>query len=167
MAKAVGRKPKRVSSIRVDDGELDLSSLDAFIATTRVFPSFSHSDRDLVRPYLDELAARGFEVFNDLETLVPGDNFAAVIENELRRAAKNGWVVAFLTHRSLQSAWVQQEIEFAMQLGAKFVPVLIDPGLSISALPAPIGSIHVLNTIDDPATGPARLADALHQLAPS
>ena len=84
-----------------------------------------------------------------------------------RLPAKNGWVFAFLTHRSLQSAWVQQEIQFAMQLGAKFVPVLIDPGPSSSALAAPIRSIRAFDTTDDPATGPARLADALQQLAPS
>lgn len=165
VVKAVGRKPKRVSTIRIDVGELDLSSLDAFIATTRVYPSFSHGDRTLIRPYLDELVAQGFEVFDDLEMLAPGDKFAAVIESELRRAARNGWIVAFLTQRSLQSAWVQREIQFAMQLGAKFVPVSIDPGISIATLPTPIRSIQALDATTDPATGPVRLADALHRLA--
>ncbi len=161
--KAVERRPKRVGSIRVDAGELNLASLDSFVATTRVFPSFTRHDSDQVRPYLDELIRRGFEVFNDLEMLAPGDNWAAMIDAELRRAADGGWVLAFLSQRSMQSKWVQGEILFAIQLGARFVPVRIDPGLNFSALPMPLRTIQVFDATSDPATAPMRLADELHR----
>jgi hypothetical protein len=163
VSRAVERSPKRVGSIRVDTGDLDLASLDSFVATTRVFPSFTHHDRDQVRPYLDELVRRGFEVFNDLEMIAPGDDWAALVEAELRRAAENGWVLAFLSQRSMQSPWVQREIQFAMQLGARFVPVRIDPGLSFSALPMPLAMIQIFDATSDPVTAPARLADELHR----
>jgi hypothetical protein len=165
--RATGRKPKRIGSIRVDGPEVDLASLDAFIATTRVFPSFSHADRDLVRPFLDELEKRGFEVFDDLTMLTPGHNFAAVIENELRRAAHSGWVVAFLTQRSLQSPWVQREIQFALSLRAKFVPVIVDGGMSLAMLPPHLRTVQVFDATQDPANAPFRLANELHQRAPT
>jgi hypothetical protein len=160
------RKPKRIGSIRVDGSEVDFASLDAFIATTRVFPSFSHADRDLVRPFLDELEKRGFEVFDDLTMFTPGENFLAVIANELRRAAHSGWVVAFLTHRSLQSRFVQREIQFALSLRAKFVPVMIEGGMSLAMLPPHLRMVPVFDATQDPTHAPSRLASELHQRAP-
>src|SRR5262249_33871246 len=45
-----GRKrPIRVDSIRVDGGDLDFTKLDAFLAKTRVFPSYTGEDREGVR----------------------------------------------------------------------------------------------------------------------
>jgi hypothetical protein len=166
VAKAQGRKTKRVSAIRVDDGELDLRALDAFIATTRVFPSFKREDKPIVAPFLDELEGRGFEVFNDLEMLVPGDDWQARIVAELDRASTHGWVIAFLSQRSMQSPWVQREIHHAQYLGARFVPVLIDPGLSLATLPPNLRVLHLFDATRDPITAPQRLADELHLRSP-
>ena len=164
--KAVGRKPKRIGSIRVDAGEIDFGALNDFIATSRVFPSFRHGDRALVQPYLKELVDRGFEVFDDLEMLVPGDNWQARIVDELERAAAHGWVIAFISAASMQSEWVQAEILHAIRLGARFVPVLIDRNYSLSLLPPYLRMIQVFDGTHDPKNAPKRLADELHRRAP-
>lgn len=120
-----------------------------------------------MRPFLDELEKRGFEVFNDLTMLTPADNFLAVIERELRRAADAGWVVAFLTQRSLQSPWVQREIQFALSLRAKFVPVVIDGEMSQAMLPPHLQMVQAFDATKDRANAPSRLASELHQRNPS
>lgn len=166
VAKAQKKKLKRVGAVRVDAGDIDLQFLDCFIATTRVFPSFMHKDRALVAPFLDALAQRGFEVFNDLEQIVMGDDWRHVIVTELQRAAESGWILAFLTKDALQDEWVEREIQYALHMGARFVPVIIDPALSIKSLPQTVQKFQAFDATRDPATAPQRLADALHTQAP-
>src|SRR6202042_502485 len=73
------------------------------------------------------LTLAGFGVFEDIKEIPAAADFARYTEEELRRTAKDGWVVMFISRSSLQSASVQKEIELALALGAKFVPVLLEP----------------------------------------
>jgi hypothetical protein len=94
---AAGReRPIRVDSIRVDSGDLDFARLDAFLAKTRIFPSFSRQDREAVRPFLLAMERFGFQVFFD-ENMRPGDRWQDVVQQELEAAARHGWVVVFLS----------------------------------------------------------------------
>jgi hypothetical protein len=150
-------QPKRIGRIRVDGPEIDAPSLDDFLSKTRVFPSFSHKDRAAVAPFLAALKSVGFGVFEHLTSIQPGALFEAGIEQELRSAAEKGWIVAFLSAFSMQSPWVQREIQFAMQLGAKFLPVLLDN----ITLPPQLATLHAFDAHARPATAPADLANLL------
>ena len=155
----VERKPvKRFGTIAVDVDELDLSSLRDFVAMTRVFPSFSRPDRARVLPYLNALQGAGFSVFDDLTSLQPGMNWQLQIQQELDRAASSGWVVAFLSAFSLQRPNILQEIEYAVQLGAKFIPVLLEP----LTLPPSLQHINAFLGYTS-ADGPTELANLLLQ----
>lgn len=145
-------KPVRIAAIRVDEPELDLRGLDAFLAIIRVFPSFSHQDREQARPYLDALEDAGFQVFDE-RSLDATVNWQNEIRNELELAARDGWVVAFLSHTSVNSLWVQNELSMAQTLGAKFIPVAIEPNVIPRGLPA----IQIFDGTRDPTEAPKRL----------
>jgi len=148
--------PKRVGRIRVDQPEIDQASLDEFLSKTRVFLSFAQQDRDAVAPFMDVLNTVGFSIAADLSNFTdftPGD----LVLQELQHAAAEGWVVAFLSDASLQNRWVQREISYAMALGAKFVPVLLDR----IELPPLLARLQTIDGFSQPATAPAELAKVL------
>lgn len=154
---AVARKrPVRIDKVRVDATELDLAKLDAFLAKTRVFPSFSHRDRAVVLPFLYAMERAGFQVFNDLDIPV-APPWQDVIQRELEAAARDGWVVAFLSQFSMQRPNINFEIGAGLALGAKFIPVAIE---KISP-PANVAHIQYFDATRDPATAPDRLVDLM------
>ena len=103
MAWAVAKtKPVRIGSILVDMPELNFGVLDVFLAKTRVFPSFSRRDLEQVRPFLEALKQAGFQVSTD-EDMMMGEDFRKQIREELELAARDGWVLVFLSGSSLNS----------------------------------------------------------------
>jgi len=149
--------PKSIGTIRVDGPEIDEHAVDEFLARTRVFPSFTHSERGRVLPFLSALSLAGFGVFEDAKEIPAGVDFAKYIEQELSRAAESGWVVVFVSRSSLQSKWVQKEIELALVLGAKFVPVLLEP----VTLPPNLSMIDSFDAYSNPAGAPVALVNLL------
>jgi len=149
-----GRKrPIRVDSIRVDGGDLDFTKLDAFLAKTRVFPSYTGEDREAVRPFLLAMEQAGFQVFRD-ENVPTGASWMDVIEQELEAAARDGWIVVFLS--SIQSAVAALESSYR-QLGAKFIPVLIQKFKP----PANLEQFQFFDATVDPTTAPDRLVELM------
>jgi hypothetical protein len=145
-------RPIRVDSIRVDSGDLDFSKLDEFLAKTRVFPSFTRSDREVVRPFLLAMERAGFQVFDERE-IAAGEVWRDRIHRELEAAARDGWVVAFLSRNSIESGWVGYEIGFGMQLRAKFIPVLLEK----IEPPANVPEEQIFDATIDRTTAPDRL----------
>ena len=162
VARAAVSSPKRIGAVDVGGTDVEMSQLDAFLSKTRVFPSFSHRDRDRVLPFLRVLASVGFQVFDDLEQIKPATDWKLQLQAELMQAAENGWVVAFLSNFSMTSQFVQAEISMALQLGAKFVPVLIDQ-IPAHQLPPALASIQCIHAADDPVSAAAILANELLQ----
>jgi hypothetical protein len=151
------KRPTRVDSVRVDSGALDFTKLDAFLAKTRVFPSFSHRDREAVRPFLLAMERAGFQVFSDTN-ISAGARWADVIQQELEAAARDGWVVAFLSQSSIQSAWTKHEMSAGIALGAKFIPVLIEKFGPRANLPE---EFEFFDATVDPTTAPDRLVELM------
>lgn len=161
--RAAAQKPKRRWNIRVDGPDLDLASLDAFISSTRVFPSFTHRDRDQVWPYLAALQSRGFEVFNELEELKPATDFASEIMKAMADAAARGFILFFITSNSLKSRWVEQEIDYAIKHRARLVPVLIDRSVNTAAVPPTLQAYRIFDATISPHSAPDELASLLHR----
>lgn len=146
----------RIGSIRVDEPELNLEKLDVFLAKTRVFPSFSHWDRQAVKPFILAMEQAGFQVFRELRMPV-GANWQAVLQQELEAAGRDGWVVAFLSQSSIQSHFVNYEIGAGLALGAKFIPVAIEKIMP----PANLAHIQLFDATTDPVTAPDRLVELM------
>lgn len=146
----------RIDSVRVDGPELDFTKLDTFLSKTRVFPSFSHRDREKVLPFLDAMERAGFQVFFDTEISI-GEPWKEIIQRELSAAARDGWVVAFLSQFSIQRPNINYEIGAGIALGAKFIPIAIEKIIP----PINLAHIQFFDATVDPATAPKRLVELM------
>jgi len=146
-------RPIRVDSITVDGGDLDFAKLDAFLAKTRVFPSFSHKDEEAVRPFLLAMERAGFQVFDEKE-IAAGEPWRARIQRELEAAARDGWAVVFLSPFS-GTSHTRDHLRTGRRLGAKFIPVVI------KTLEPPNFPFEFFDATHDPTTAPDRLVELM------
>ena len=100
-----------------------------------VFLSYSHQDRERVRPVVALLEAQQWAVWWD-RTLLPGQRW----EDELRERLRNcRAVVVIWTRNSVTSAWVQLEAGEGLKIDG-LVPVQLDP---FAAAPIPQEFAHI------------------------
>ena len=99
-----------------------------------IFFSYSHTDRERVRPIRDALAEIGFEVFWDQQT-PSGSDWDTWIRGEL---AKAKCAMVFWSSASATSHNVRHEAEVARDQ-RKLISVLLEP---IRALDLPMGFYH-------------------------
>ena len=156
MQRAATTAPKRIGRVRVDKEELDRSALDRFLSVTRIFPSFARRDLATVEPFLSALRSAGFQVFDELP-VPPSTNFTEAIFDGLQEAARDGWVVIFVSRASVKSDWVRMELRAATRLGARLIPVLIEA----AELPIELMGIQYLHAIEDPEGAAVRLVHEL------
>jgi len=101
---------KRVATIAIEgDWREQVAVVEDMLKAATVFLSYAHRDRDHVLPYGQLLRRYDFAVWDDTKISV-GASFAANIEEGLRKAADNGYLIAFLSAASLGSQYAQREI---------------------------------------------------------
>lgn len=91
----------------------------------KVFISHSSKDIDLVRRIADGLKESGMDVWDDTREILPGENWAEKIAKALEESQA---MVVLLTPDSLNSKWMEWEIEYAlgkMAYNNRLIPVLI------------------------------------------
>ena len=90
----------------------------------RAFLSHSSPDDRYVQEMVQYLRKLGFsEVFNDSHTIEPDEKFWPRIEKGIREC--DAFVVV-LSHASVQSRWVNEEVQFARANGKTVIPIRID-----------------------------------------
>lgn len=160
-------KPKpRIGSIQVDGPSLDYEVLDKFLMATKVFATYSHNDAERAAPFLEELDRFGYQLTLNrkvmpVEAMSSAGNWE--LEGAILEAAREGFVVLFLSARAAASQWVQLEVRFADDLGARFVPVLLEkisPEATLALRPAM--NYQWFDATVDPATAPRRLVELLN-----
>jgi hypothetical protein len=119
--------------------------------------------RDDAEQFLRAMERSGFQVFIG-DSIISLANFHDVIQRELEAAARDGWVVPFVSRYSLQSDWVNNVMETGMGLGAKFLPVLIEKMSIEENVSAELARIQFFDATGDPATAPGILADVMLRL---
>lgn len=95
-----------------------------------VFLSAAREDLPRVRPVYDALALAGFKPWLDVESLLPGQDWA----NEIQRAISDSSAFLFFVSRNsvAGSEWLNRELEFAATRAAVreskyLIPVRLDP----------------------------------------
>jgi hypothetical protein len=156
VAAAQQRAPKRIGHIRVNTHELDFGVLDRFLASTRVFPSYARRDWGRVKPFLEAFRTAGFQVFEDQARQTSAD-WSGMIQREIGAAARDGWVLVFISKASVESLFVERELSLAQGLGARIIPIRIE---RVPAPPA-LWDIHWFDATEDPRTAPLRLVNDL------
>jgi hypothetical protein len=88
------------------------------------FLSHSSADDRYVKELEQLLRQLGYDdIFNDGDTIKPDEKFWPCIEEGIRKCVA---FVIVLSHNSVNSPWVQKEVELARMLGKKVVAIHID-----------------------------------------
>jgi hypothetical protein len=100
----------------------------------KVFLCHASEDKHLVEPIGSELSKRGFSVWIDKWSLVPGDSLIGKIEEAISGSDR---VVVFLSKSSVEKAWVKKELRSAMtlELGGGKVDFIIPALLNSCDIP--------------------------------
>jgi hypothetical protein len=158
---ALDPKP-RVGDIRVDQPGLDLVKLDRFLMSTKVFATFNRQDNDTVSPFLDLLEDSGY-----ILTLnrTPAARWAEDMDivNRIGATTRDGFVVVFLSSNAVESKWVELELRLAHDLGARFVPVLLERVASFpSSYQSTVLAYQWFDATVDPSTALVRFLEMLN-----
>jgi hypothetical protein len=103
----------------------------------KVFLSYAHNDLALAKQIESALENEGLQVWNAETEILPGDNFAEKISDALKASDA---MVVLLTPESLNSKWIQWEIEYALSNKAyrkRVIPVLVgsEERVSLESIP--------------------------------
>ena len=110
-----------------------------------LFVSYSRRDTDFVRRLCEALAARGKDVWLDTETIADAELFPEAI----RRAIEECEAFLFvITPASVESAYCEQEVDYAGELGKRIVPVLRER-VPDDVLPVPIRDRNWIPFLDE------------------
>lgn len=99
----------------------------------KVFLSYARKDSSLAGKITSALETKGFDVWNAETEVLPGDNFAEKISDALKDSDA---MVVLLSPASLESNYVQWEIEYALGNKAykqRVIPVLVGSEENISS----------------------------------
>lgn len=94
----------------------------------KLFISYSHSDKSIVKKFALLLSLRGFDFWMDEKDIAPGENYTTEILSGIH---ESDIYAIFISKKSLESKWVNAEIDFAMRekIESKkltIVPVLLE-----------------------------------------
>jgi len=103
-----------------------LSKLDRLIFRSKLFFSYSFADKEIVDRVYRFLSSKGFEIWFDSDSLNISDNFSTVIENVIKDVGKKGIILVFLSKNSINSKWMWEEVNLAIELNAFILPIIID-----------------------------------------
>jgi hypothetical protein len=101
-----------------------------------IFLSYSHEDRERVRPVVACLEAQGWSVWWD-RRILPGQRWEGQLHDELKNCRA---VVVVWTRNSIKSAWVQLEASAGIEIDG-LVPIQLD-GFDTAPIPGKFEHIH-------------------------
>jgi hypothetical protein len=103
---------------------------------SNIFLSYSHEDRDRIRPVVALLEAQGWSVWWD-RRIVPGQTWEDQLRDELKNCRA---VVVIWTRNSVRSEWVQLEASAGLEITG-LVPIQLDK-FNIAPIPSKFKHIH-------------------------
>jgi hypothetical protein len=101
-----------------------------------VFISYARPDKNCVTPFFEYLQSRGFNVWMDCKSLMPGQNWDFEIKRALDKAT---FVLIFLSTNSFdRRGYLQRELRLALDKATEklvddiyLIPVLLDENLTV------------------------------------
>ena len=89
-----------------------------------VFVSYSRRDVAFVRRLVESIEDRGKQVWLDTEGIADGEVFPQAIRSAIEQSDAFVFVI---TPAAVESAYCDQEVDYARELNKRIVPVLRDP----------------------------------------
>ena len=94
-------------------------------ADLEVFISYAPGDRKVAEALRNLLLAKDYSVWTAEDNLKIGDCWNSQISKAISRCAEQGFYVLLISENSLNSQFVEKELEYATGQGAWIVPVVI------------------------------------------
>jgi hypothetical protein len=96
------------------------------------------------RAIANSLKEHGMDVFLDIDSIGSGEFPAYIIKAIVERE----YFILLLTLDTLESEWVQKEVDYALTAGRKVIPVLLDGfEMNEQTIPARFSKLFTLNAI--------------------
>jgi hypothetical protein len=95
-----------------------------FISNTRVFLSYSSSDRELVYRVRNALLSNDFQVWDASREIPAGSNYANAIPSAIKSVRAGGFFLVLITESTLKSLWCEKELTYAISQGCLIIPIL-------------------------------------------
>jgi TIR domain len=108
--------------------------------TLKVFISYSRHDARLADALVEKLTARGFDITIDRRDLPFGEKWQLELADFIRLSDTVIWLIS---EASIQSKWVNWELDEVSRWNKRLVPVMISH-TAFDALPRQLGEIHIL-----------------------
>ncbi len=116
---------RKIITVDLNDDESVQRAIDRIVGNLRIFVSYAYKDRELAARIARRLRQRDYYVWFDLDGLLNSNNWAAQIDQEIRRAAEEGAFLTLLTPQSVTSQMCRKELARALERGATVLPVLV------------------------------------------
>ncbi|HEY7126436.1 MAG TPA: TIR domain-containing protein [Ktedonobacterales bacterium] len=107
-----------------------------------IFISYSREDSVFVDQLEENLAQQGFVTWLDRQRLIPGRDWAAEIETQIKQL---DMVVVVLSPSAVKSEWVNREIAFAQQIKKTIIPIR----LKQVDIPLRLSNLHCIDFFSD------------------
>jgi len=114
------RKPKAADADARDNAEASPPA----DADRRVFLSYSRRDLEIVEWFHRELTSRGLDVFMDVASIAPGEDWNVRLAQIIGDASA---IVVFVSRAALESKIIQFELEQAAAKSVAVLPVVLEP----------------------------------------
>ncbi|MEO1404010.1 MAG: TIR domain-containing protein [Cyanobacteria bacterium J06635_1] len=112
---------------------------------TQVFISYAEADSSIKEPVLRHLLRAGITVWTDTVDIRTGEDFEAALRRGIE-AADN--VVYLISKASLASIYCQQELNHALTLNKRIIPILIEE-VNLDWLKDEVKTIQFINLVDN------------------
>ena len=118
------------------------------MAPRTIFISYAHENRPEVEPSAELLRAGGVQVFIDVAGIAYGDRWQDTLQQALDQCER---VMVFWSLAAKASEWVDREWRYALQMGKRIVPTLLDD----TPLPPELSQFQTLSQRRSPADAAA------------
>jgi len=112
---------------------------------TQVFLSYTDEDRAMMETIRTRLRREGITVWTNTTDIQTGEEFEEAIKRGIEQADT---VIYLLSPDSLKSYFARQELEYALSLNKRIIPVLVRETLS-TAIPSSLQNLHYIDVTDN------------------
>ncbi|MEO1094756.1 MAG: TIR domain-containing protein [Cyanobacteria bacterium J06638_28] len=112
---------------------------------TEVFLSHATEDRATLEKIYESLTRAGLTVWTNWRDIQTGIDFKTAINNGIERTDT---VAYLISPAALASTWCQHEVDYALSLNKRVIPVLIEP-VDLETLPATLRHLQFIDLTDN------------------
>ncbi len=119
-----GLNGKKIFTINLDQDIY--SQIERIARQLQIFVSYSNCDKDIAYNICRRLIEEEFLVLQADDIQIDGTPWENQITSMINSACYNGFVAVILTPKSVKSEYVYQELEHAVKMNGKIVPIYVD-----------------------------------------